>query len=186
VTDLFDTATNLARSITDRYTPTATTYVPPVTGGTAPAKSNGDRSPDPFLASRFFVEIKSDATAYFTECSGLSVETEVMEYAEGGRNDGVYKLPGRTKYSNITLRRGWAQDDQLWKWYDKTIQGKFDKRDISIVLYKYKGQNAGDEVARWNLRQAYPVKWQGPEFRADGNGTVIETLELAHDGWVRG
>ncbi len=183
---MVDSAMSIARAVADRYAPAASPYVPPTTSTSSGARNgNADRSPDPFLASRFFVEIGSDAKAYFTECSGLAVETDVLEYVEGGLNDYVHKLPGRTRYTNVTLRRGWAETDELWKWYDKTLSGKFDRREVSIVLYEFKGQNAGAEKARWNLKAAYPVKWQGPEFRADGNGTAVETLELAHAGWVR-
>lgn len=186
MSDIADNAIDLARSVADRYASTTTSALPPTPGAAAPSKSaSADKRIDPFLASRFYVEIDSDAKALFTECSGLSVETEVMEYAEGGVNDHVHKLPGRTKYSNVTLRRGWAQTDELWKWYEKTIAGKLERRDVSVLMFENKGQNAGQEVARWNLKDAYPVKWQGPEFRADSNATAIETLELAHAGWVR-
>ena len=141
---------------------------------------------DPFLTAKFWVEIAGLTSAYFTECSGLSAETEVLEYAEGGLNDYVHKLPGRTKYTNVTLRRGWVETDDLWKWYSSIIAGQIQTKSVSIILYENKvlGTTAQPK-ARWDLIQAYPVKWHGPEFRADGNGIAIETLELAHSGWQR-
>ena len=140
---------------------------------------------DPFLSTKFWVEIQGIATAYFTECSGLNVETEIMEYAEGGMNDFVHKLPGRTKYSNVTLKRGWVESDDLWKWYQKTMSGQIQTQPVSIILFENRVAGQADAKARWDLDQAYPVKWQGPSFRADGNGVVVETLELAHRGWRR-
>src|SRR5207237_590198 len=105
----------------------------------------------------------------------LSVETEVMEYAEGGVNDFTHKLPGRTKFGNVTLKRGWVQSDELWKWYAQIIGGTIETRSVSIVLYENKGANAGTQAVRWNLERAYPVKWQGPDLRSDGNTAAIET-----------
>ena len=145
---------------------------------------NGSHA-DQFLASRFWVEIAGVTEAIFSECSGLSVEIDVTEYAEGGLNDHVHKLPGRTKFSNITLRRGWTESDELWKWIAKIAAGNIETRSVSVIMYQNKGQNAGEPVARWDLDQAYPIRWQGPEFRSDGNSTAIEMIELAHAGWRR-
>ena len=141
------------------------------------------RGADHFLVAKFWVEIGGVAEACFRECSGLAVETEVQEYAEGGVNDFVHKLPGRIKFSNVTLKRGWAPTDKLWKWYAEILGGVIQPRPVSIIVFENRGQNEGVEVARWNLERAYPIKWQGPEFRSDGNGVAIETLVLAHAGW---
>ena len=147
--------------------------------------SSATKTVDPFLVSKFWIEIQGMTEAVFRECSGLTAETEVQEYAEGGLNTYMHKLPGRTKFSNVTLKRGWSQSDELWKWYRKIINGTIERQSVSVVMYENKGQNAGREVARWNLDQAYPIKWQGPDFRSDGNGTAIETLVLAHAGFQR-
>ncbi len=140
---------------------------------------------DPFFAAKFWVEIAGLTSAYFTECSGLSAETEVTEYAEGGLNDYVHKLPTRTRYTNITLRRGWVETDDLWQWYSSVIAGQIQTKPVSIILYENKVEGTAQPKARWDLIQAYPVKWQGPEFRSDGNAIAVETLEIAHSGWQR-
>lgn len=140
---------------------------------------------DPFLSAKFWIEIGGITEGYFTECSGLNVETEVLEYAEGGLNDHVHKLPGRTKFSNVVLKRGWVESDDLWKWYSKIISGQIQTQSVSIILFENKVAGQTSPKARWDLAQAYPVKWQGPEFRADSNGVAVETLELAHAGWTR-
>lgn len=149
----------------------------------APKSAANARRVDPLLVAKFWVEIQGVTEAVFRECSGLSVETEVLEYPEGGVNDHVHKLPGRSKFSNVTLKRGWIQTDELWKWYAKIIAGTIEPRPVSIIMYENRGVNAGQQMCRWNLEGAYPVKWQGPEFRSDGNGIAVETLVLAHAGW---
>jgi phage tail-like protein len=48
------------------------------------------------------------------------------------------------------------------------------------VLYN----SVQEEVRRWNLREAYPCKWIGPAFSAAAPAVSIETLELAHHGFM--
>jgi phage tail-like protein len=31
----------------------------------------------------------------------------------------------------------------------------------------------------WNIENAYPAKWTGPQLKADDNTVAVETLELA-------
>jgi phage tail-like protein len=141
---------------------------------------------DPFLLGSFWIEIQGVVVASFVECTGLHIETEVMEYSEGGRNDVVYKLPVRTKYSNITLKRGWTASRDLWNWYQEVVSGTIKPRDCSIVMCENDNLNPSNELNRLNVQQAFPVKWQGPDLKADGTGVAVETLELAHLGFQAG
>jgi phage tail-like protein len=134
---------------------------------------------DPYSSLHFFVEIDGIDQGGFSEVSGLEVKTDVFEYEEGGLNDHKHKLPGRSSYTNITLKWGSTDSDALWKWYEKVIQGKVERKNVSIVQYDAKQT----EVRRWNLREAYPVKWGGPAYNASSNAVSIETLELAHHGF---
>lgn len=127
---------------------------------------------------RFYVEVGGIPQAVFAEVSGLQVEMEVTEYAEGGINSFVHRLPGRTKVSNITLKRGMTASNDFFKWYMQGLRGKVDRRNISVVMY----DTAGNELLRWNFIEAYPVKWIGPQMSGGGNAVAVETLELAHNG----
>jgi phage tail-like protein len=134
---------------------------------------------DIYANCRFYVLIESMPKAVFTELSGLQVETEVQEYAEGGNNTFTHRLPGRTKVSNITLKRGMTNSNEFFNWYLEHLQGKvITRRNLSIVMY----DTTGKELMRWNFINAYPVKWVGPQFTSNGNQAAVETLELAHDG----
>ena len=73
-------------------------------GGTGVA-NEGSRN-DPFLAFRFEVNLAGLPAGGFSDCSGLASETEITEYPEGGRNDTVHKLIGRSKQANLVLKRG--------------------------------------------------------------------------------
>jgi phage tail-like protein len=134
-----------------------------------------------FPNCRFYIEIDGMTEAIFTEVGGLQVEMDVFEYQEGGMNDFVYRLPGRTKVSNITLKRGLARGNDFFRWCMEVAAGQIDRRNVSVVMYDV----AGNEVLRWNFTGAYPVKWVGPQFQAAGNAPAIETLELAHNGIQR-
>ena len=132
---------------------------------------------DSYPNCRFYVEIDGMAQAVFTEVSGLQLEMEVMEYQEGGVNDFAHRLPGRTKSGNLTLKRGMTNSNEFFNWYAELAQGKITTKNVSVVMYDVQG----NELARWNLIKAYPVKWIGPQFNAHDAAAAVETLELAHE-----
>ncbi|MFC1860703.1 phage tail protein [Chloroflexota bacterium] len=139
---------------------------------------------DPFPTFKFHVAVGDITTAAFTECSGLEMSTEVFEYLEGGLNDYAHKFPVRTKVSNITLKRGFAISNDLYDWYRKMEDdfkkgGGLDFRHVTITLRTTANQN---EMMRWTLDRAFPVKWVGPSFKSDEAAMAIETLEFAHHG----
>ena len=133
---------------------------------------------DPVAGHRFGIEIEGIIQGWFTDCGGLTIERKIESHREGGVNDYVHHLPGRVEYTNVTLKRGVA-DNALWDWFQKGLyDGKVERRGVSIILYNQDYSKA----KRWNLRDAYPVKWTGPELRTDNNQAAVETLELVHHG----
>ena len=140
------------------------------------------KDPDPAPVFKFWVELEDIVVAEFKECSGLRVEREVKQHQEGGVNDYVHILPGRIKHSNITLKYGVTDAEnltKLWKWFEKGLyDGRVERTNVSILLRDV----GGDIVRRWNLINAYPVKWEGPQFNTESSQVAIETLELAHHG----
>jgi phage tail-like protein len=140
--------------------------------------------PDPYSNYNFLVEIDGITRAAFHECSGFDSTIDVIEHREGGDNPTLRKLPGMTKYSNITLKRGITDDKELYDWHRRISKGENmqqQRKNGSIVLLARNGQ----EVARWNFTNAWPSKWTGPALSAEGNDVAIETLELAHEGLER-
>jgi phage tail-like protein len=133
---------------------------------------------DPYGAFNFIIEIDGIAVAGFSECSGLSTETDVIEYREGGDIGGPRKLPGLTKYSNIVLKRGITKSRDLWNWRKIVINGGIDRRSGNIVLL----DEDRTPVARFRFREGWPSKWEGPALNAKCSETAIETLEIAHEG----
>lgn len=137
---------------------------------------------DPIPGFNFAVEIEGLVVGWFTECSHLTIEREVIPQPEGGVNNFVSQLPGPVKLANLTLKRGLA-GPELWTWFD---QGRYDgqvkRRRVTIILYKVDRT----EAQRWELNNAFPVKWSAADFQSDSNQVFLETLELACGGSATG
>ena len=137
---------------------------------------------DPYRNFNFLVELDGIAQASFTDCSGLGSTTEVIETRQGGDNTTVRKLPGRTSYSDITLKWGLTSSTELWDWRQQIVDGVVVRKNGSIVVYDLTNHT---EVARWNFVGAWPSKWEGPTFSGKANDIAIDTLVLAHEGLAR-
>lgn len=137
---------------------------------------SGDRK-DPFRAFNFLVEIDGVTTETgFSEVSGLSMETDAVEYRNGDEKENhVRKLTGLNKYGNITFKRGFTKDAKsLWEWRKKVIDGKTQRASGTITLL-----NEAREIAlKWEFSQGWPRKLDGPSFNAKNNEVAIESLEI--------
>lgn len=140
------------------------------------------RENDPFGSFNFTVEIDGITSAAFSECTGLDTETDVIEYREGSEDITVRKLPGLKKHANVTLKRGFSTNSELFDWRKTVMDGVIERKNVSIVLYDETGVTGGSERIRWNLQNAWPSKWVGAELKANANEIAIETLEICHEG----
>lgn len=136
---------------------------------------------DPLVGFHFSVDIQGVIKGYFTEVSGLGSEHEVIEHKvinESG-HEMVLKIPGRLKWENIVLKRGITSSMDIWDWRKKVEDGAVDgnRHDGSIVMFNQEFK----PVARWEFKQAWPVKVTGPQPKADSNEIGIEELTLAHE-----
>ncbi|MFK8005444.1 MAG: phage tail protein [Saprospiraceae bacterium] len=116
----------------------------------------------------------------FTEVSGLEIETEVIEYRQGASPEySKIRMPGMQKYSNIVLKRGTFQgDNDFYNWFNTTSLNTVERRDLTLSLLN----ENHEPVVVWKIKNAFPVKVQSTDLKADGNEVAIETLELAHEG----
>lgn len=134
---------------------------------------------DPYAACNFLVEIEGLIAGGFTEVSGLQVETAVQDYQEGGQNEYIHKLPGPARYpSNLTLKRGLTDIETFWSWHQDVIAGTIERKNGTIYLLDRQGLPA----MWWDFKEAYPVKWSGPDLRAENSAVAVETVELVHRG----
>jgi len=118
---------------------------------------------------------KSDVR--FQTVSGLSVEYDMEEYKEGGENRFVHKLPVRTKYADLVMKRGMLTDSEVTKWLLAAFQDReFKPSDINIILMNEKGE----PLRTWKVTRAVPKKWVVSDLNSSENSIVIETLEMSY------
>ena len=136
---------------------------------------------DPYKNFNFRIEIDGITVAGFSECTGLRVEIDVIEYREGGEPTAVRKLPGMAKVGDITLKRGITASKELQDWLDSVRNGVASRKNGVILLLDDERQ----PVVRWKFLNAFPRKWEGPNLDAKGNDVAIETLTLCCEGLER-
>lgn len=127
----------------------------------------------------FALEVAGVEIGHFIECSGLKSSTAPFEIEEGGMNHAVHRLPGQSKWDNITLKYGVTRDTTLLSWRDEVLQDTFGARRSGAILVK---NLKGEVVRRYNFKNAWPLSWSGPAFNANGKELAVETLEIAHSG----
>lgn len=134
----------------------------------------GDRN-DPYRGYNYRVEIDNAAVAGFSEASGLSFNIDPVEYREGTDvNMHVRKLTGLRKFSNITLKRGYTDNRELWNWYLTGLNGAVERRNGAIILQ----DEDRAAVLRWNFEAGWITKYESSNLSASNNDVLIETIEI--------
>jgi phage tail-like protein len=137
------------------------------------------RPNDPFVNFNFLIETGGVLAAGFSEVTGMNAEVQAVEYREGrDPNSNTRKLPGLSKYGNVTLKKGVAIDQDFFRWFKSGVDGDLIRLDISILLLDEQRQ----EKVRYNLLNAWPVKFVAPDLKAAANEIAIQSLEIAHEG----
>jgi phage tail-like protein len=120
---------------------------------------------------------KDTNDARFQTVSGLAVEYDYESFKEGGENRFEHKLPVRTKYADMVLKRGMLTDSTVIKWFLSAFRDReFSPADINVILMNEKG----DPLRTWNVAHAIPKKWQVSDMNANESSVVIETMELTY------
>jgi phage tail-like protein len=144
-------------------------------------------------------------TGGFAECTGLTLEADLAEHRDGGRNDGIARGIGRVKLTVVVLKRGMfvppptetpkpAEPDKpayantaLWDWFQAMVTGQ-------VPLPRYDGhievlgpqvgrdQDPRRVLAHWSFHSGLPVKVAGPSLDAKTGQIAIEELHIAHEG----
>lgn len=133
---------------------------------------------NPYMPYNFLVELDGLITGGFMEVAGLESEIKLESYEEGGQNDYIHQFPTRTTYPNLVLSKGLTEVWTLWNWFDEARQGFIRRRNGSIMLLDHQQV----PVQWWNFKEAYPVKWTGPQFNSSSQEVAVERIELVHRG----
>ncbi|MCJ2186491.1 phage tail protein [Novosphingobium beihaiensis] len=137
----------------------------------------------------------------FSDVSGLEATMEHKAVNQGGDNYGSRMLAGRVSFATVTLKRGIARSQSLWRWWsmfagadmrDDAKPIRANRCDVLIGLIAPRGRSASDEeadtpperraVIGWKLENAMPVKFRVGDLSAKGGEIAIEELHLVHEG----
>ena len=147
---------------------------------------------DPFyspVSFYFSVSIEADPeqNVGFQEVSGINLNMEVESISEGGENRFVHRLPGRTKYENLVLKRGvMSRDAAIAQWCRNTLEGGFGKTiETKSLMVQLLDANNSKPLMSWRFYGAYPVEWTIPSLDAMKNELVVESLEIAYNYFDR-
>jgi len=140
---------------------------------------------DDFQGSFFALEIDGLTLGYFTACSGIGIEFEVINFKEGNGSKVVArKRAGRPKYSEIVMKRGFTEDKALHTWFKEVVDAKdaTPYKTASIVVF----DRTQEEVARFNFDKCWPSKLSVSDLNAANDEVMIEEVTIQHEtlDWV--
>ena len=130
----------------------------------------------------FRVEIDGMTAGTFIFVSGIESQSEVIEYRNGADNL-TRKIPGRTSYSNIVMRRGYNNVDELWKWRKRVTDGIINRRNGSIIIL---GADAQTVIMVFKFFEAWPCRYELGQFNGDLDSVLIEEIEIVTERIERG
>ena len=103
----------------------------------------------------------------------------MIEYREGAdTSTGPRLLAGRVEYRPVVLRRGFAGEPSLFRWWNEVVQGNVMRRNVDIALL----DEQRNDVAHWLIREAWPSKWVWPRPAGPRQRRGDRDAELSHEG----
>lgn len=122
-----------------------------------------------------FENFSEEADTRFQEVTGLGVTLSTDEVSEGGENRFTHKLPKRTSYDSLVLKRGIIKNSKITSWCKEAIENlNFEPQNILVSLLN----EEHTELCSWSVVHAYPVKWSFAGLNAQNNELLIESMEL--------
>ncbi len=144
-----------------------------------------DSSKDPINAAMFGVDFGGGREGWFQSVSGGGGEVETIMTKEVGEKGLVIQraIPGNFKHAPLQLKRGLTDSMALWDWFKKVEEGKIKEARVTGSLIAYDQEH--NEVARWEIRNAWPSKMGFPQLDAKSNEISVEELTIVHEGFYR-
>jgi phage tail-like protein len=138
----------------------------------------------PFAQFNFLVDLgdgnTDGADAGFQECSNVGMEVTVAEYRNGNdAENGVHKITGLNKATDVTLKRGVIGSARLYNWLNAIRNG--DENQLQTVRITLQSEDHLSTVATWVLKRARIIKYVSGPFNAKGTDVAMEELTLAYE-----
>lgn len=118
----------------------------------------------------------------FQEVTGFGVEISTEEIDEGGENRFSHRVPKKTKYNNLVLKRGLMMGTGLIKWLDNAFNN-FSFKPVLVTVNLLNEKH--EAIVSWDFARAYPVKWSTTDLKSTDNSVVIESLELSYQFFTK-
>jgi len=141
---------------------------------------------EPTTSGHFLFEVDGVEIGTFREVTGLELDVTVEEYVEGGQNAYVHQLPGVMRWPNLVFTRGLVQSDALFEWVRKSSGegfagngNKVTRATGAVTVVSHQGER----LRSWSIQGVFAVRWSGPQLAADSYEPLVETLEVAHNGF---
>ncbi|MBN1946499.1 MAG: phage tail protein [Bradymonadales bacterium] len=137
----------------------------------------------------FSVTIDGVAAGHFSGVDGLSIEQEVIEFQDGD-DPLTRKRPGRVKFGDITLKKGYISSTVLNQWIQaaRIGSGQFQRKNMSVILHDNAKPNpdGASEIKRWNCFECFPKSWKVSSLDGKGNDVMTEEIVIALEYFEEG
>jgi len=147
---------------------------------------------DPYQRFKFRVKWEGKYIPGIIHISGLNRKTEVVLYRSGGEANSIRRIPGKTVYEPITIKRGRTHDTEFERWANKVynygsgagseVSLKDFRKNIIIELCN----EAGQTVMAFKIYRCWPSRYSAlGKLDSLNNSIAVESLVLEHEGWER-
>jgi phage tail-like protein len=125
------------------------------------------------------IEIDGVDAGSFESVEGFSIEQEVIEY-QNGDDPLTRKRPGRVKYGDITLKKGYISSSILNDWIEQARLGNGDytRKTISIILQDNNDPSVDGQIKRWNCFECFPKSWKISSLDGKSNDVLTEEIVI--------
>lgn len=125
----------------------------------------------------FSVQLGNAEPIAFREVSGLESETKRIEHRHGDSASAyLIKMPGLV--GNVTMRKGtFVNDEKFWAWHAEIKMNTIKRCTVVIRLL----DEASAPKMVWTLRNAWPTKITGTDFKSQGDEVAVESIEIAFE-----
>lgn len=141
--------------------------------------TNGKRDP-PLLSGNHFVVRRKDTDLFACmTVEGVGVEQDPVIYKPGGKNKPII-LSNEVSYPDVTLKRGFTENDHFVDWIQKSVKGpEAEQYDVELIARNKQGES----VKGFVLTGACPIEWHlRGAMNTMKTGLAVEDLTLTHTG----
>jgi phage tail-like protein len=127
---------------------------------------------------RFRLEVDGVTLAGFSDAivGGAALAARSHERAQPRR---AMKPLQVRKFDTVVFKGGVTDSSELSTWASTAAGGIADRTKSVVVVVT---NESGTDVARYTVKNAWPVKYEASDLNAGGNEIAIDSLELSNEG----